>query len=233
MSAEEKLGAVAIESQEKDEQEVVVDAIPVECGSAEDKEVVITPPRIARFEKVSFETFLESYKPNWIAMQKQLQNVPEGEAFGYDRQQLEEDARKIWEAIQLPRRSTANSAGYDFFFPYGHTEIPAGASIMVPTGIKAYIDPCWVLVEAPRSGLGMTYRLQLDNTIGIVDADYYNNKKNEGHIFVKLTNDSREGLVCVFEQQSRFCQGVFLPYGITVDDDVTAEREGGLGSTGA
>lgn len=233
MSAEEKLGAVAIESQEKGEQEVVADAVPVECGSAEDKKVVVTPPRIARFEKVSFETFLESYKPNWIAMQKQLQNVPEGEAFGYDRQQLEEDTRKIWEAIQLPRRSTANSAGYDFFFPYGHTEIPAGASIMVPTGIKAYIDPCWVLVEAPRSGLGMTYRLQLDNTIGIVDADYYNNKKNEGHIFVKLTNDSREGLVCIFEQQSRFCQGVFLPYGITVDDDVTAEREGGLGSTGA
>lgn len=233
MSAEEKLGALAIESQEKDEQEVVADAVPVDYSSDEDKKVTVTPPRIARFEKVSFETFLESYKPNWIAMQKQLQNVPEGEAFGYDRQQLEEDARKIWEAIQLPRRSTANSAGYDFFFPYGHTEIPAGASIMVPTGIKAYIDPCWVLVEAPRSGLGMTYRLQLDNTIGIVDADYYNNKKNEGHIFVKLTNDSREGLVCVFEQQSRFCQGVFLPYGITVDDDVTTKREGGLGSTGA
>ena len=233
MSAEEKLGALAIESQEKDEQEVVADVVPVDYSSAEDKEVATKPPRIARFEKVSFETFLESYKPNWIAMQKQLQNVPEGEAFGYDRQQLEEDTRKIWEAIQLPRRSTANSAGYDFFFPYGHTEIPAGASIMVPTGIKAYIDPCWVLVEAPRSGLGMTYRLQLDNTIGIVDADYYNNKKNEGHIFVKLTNDSREGLVCVFEQQSRFCQGVFLPYGITVDDDVTTEREGGLGSTGA
>ena len=165
--------------------------------------------------------------------QKQIQRIPEGEAFGYDRQKLEEDARKIWEHIQVPKRSTANSAGYDFFFPYGHTEIPAGASINIPTGIKAYIDPCWVLVEAPRSSLGMKFRLQLDNTIGIIDADYYNNKKNEGHIFVKLTNDSREGLTCVLEQQSRFCQGLFLPYGITEDDNVTTEREGGLGSTGA
>ena len=82
MSAEEKLGALAIESQEKDEQEVVADAVPVDYSSAEDKEVATTPPRIARFEKVSFETFLESYKPNWIAMQKQLQNVPEERLLG-------------------------------------------------------------------------------------------------------------------------------------------------------
>lgn len=222
---------MSVEKETIKNEEVIGDAIPVEYR--ENKEARQTPPRIARFEKVSFETFLEAYKPIWVNTQKQIQRIPEGEAFGYDRQKLEEDARKIWEHIQVPKRSTANSAGYDFFFPYGHTEIPAGASINIPTGIKAYIDPCWVLVKAPRSSLGMKFRLQLDNTIGIIDADYYNNKKNEGHIFVKLTNDSREGLTCVFEQQTRFCQGLFLPYGITEDDDVTTEREGGLGSTGA
>lgn len=222
---------MSVEKETIKNEKVIGDAVPLEYR--ENKEVRQTPPIIARFEKVSFETFLEAYKPIWVNTQKQIQRIPEGEAFGYDRQKLEEDARKIWERIQVPKRSTANSAGYDFFFPYGYTEIPAGASINIPTGIKAYIDPCWVLVEAPRSGLGMKFRLQLDNTIGIIDADYYNNKNNEGHIFVKLTNDSREGLTCVLEQQSRFCQGIFLPYGITEDDNVTTEREGSLGSTGA
>ena len=87
-------------------------------------------------------------------------------------------------------------------------------------------------MEFPRSSLGFNYRIQLDNTVGIIDSDYYNNTRNEGHIMIKITNDSRSGQTCIFEQGSRFCQGIFLPFGITLDDDVVEERTGGLGSTG-
>lgn len=198
-----------------------------------DESVEVKPNRIARFEKVSFEEFLAAYTPIWVETQRIIRNIPVGESFGYSNDDLEKQARDIWEGIELPKRSTKGSAGYDFFFPFGHTEIPAGASLTIPTGIKAYIEPNWVLFEVPRSSLGMNYRIQFDNTIGIIDSDYYNNPKNEGHIFVKITNDSREGLTCIFETQCKYCQGIFLPFGITFDDDADTVREGGLGSTGA
>lgn len=190
-------------------------------------------PRIARFEKVSFDEFMRAYKPIWVEAQRIAQEVPEGESFGYSVEDLNNDCRTIYENIQLPKRATAGSAGYDFFFPYGKAELPAGATVFIPTGIKAHMASNWVLLEAPRSGMGMKYRIQLDNTIGVVDSDYYGNEENEGHIFIKLTNDSRDGSTCVIEHQSRFCQGIFVPFGITVDDNVTEERAGGLGSTGA
>lgn len=213
------------------EKEVIVEPIT----SPDEKETnPITPmQKMARFEKVSFETFLKEYTPMWVEMQRIIRNIQEGESFGYDRNELEEDAKSVYDQIKLPTRSTQYSAGYDFYFPYGDTVLPAGASIKIPSGIKVMMEPGWVLIEAPRSGMGMTYRIQFDNTIGIIDGDYYNNEKNEGHIIIKLTNDSREGLSCTFEKGCRYCQGMFFPYGITYDDNATAIREGGLGSTGA
>ena len=88
----------------------------------------------------------------------------------------------------------------------------------------------WVLKIYPRSGLGFKYRLQLNNTVGIIDSDYYNSD-NEGHIFIKITNDSREGKTVQVQENTGFAQGIFLEYGITVDDDATAVRNGGMGST--
>ena len=88
-----------------------------------------------------------------------------------------------------------------------------------------------MLAVFPRSGLGFKFRLQLNNTVGIIDSDYYFSD-NEGHIFVKLTNDSNEGKVVDLKEGDAFAQGIFLPYGITEDDDVTASRNGGFGSTG-
>lgn len=190
-------------------------------------------PRIARFEKVSFETFLAAFKPMWIAIMKAQQGVEAEDSFAYSEEQLVNDASVVYSGIKLPKRSTKGSAGYDFFFPFGNTELRPGVSVLIPTGIKCKISEGWVLKEYPRSSLGFNYRLQLDNTVGIIDSDYYNNPKNEGHIMIKLTNDSRENMTCVFETGSKFCQGIFVPYGITVDDDVTEAREGGLGSTGA
>ena len=89
----------------------------------------------------------------------------------------------------------------------------------------------WVLKIYPRSGLGFKYRLQLNNTVGIIDSDYYH-ASNEGHIFVKLTNDSNEGKTLTLAAGDAFAQGVFVEYGITFDDDADGERRGGFGSTG-
>ena len=82
----------------------------------------------------------------------------------------------------------------------------------------------------PRSGLGFKYRLQLNNTVGIIDSDYFYSD-NEGHIFAKITNDSNEGKTVELKAGEGFMQGIFLEYGITVDDDATEIRNGGLGST--
>ena len=88
----------------------------------------------------------------------------------------------------------------------------------------------WVLKVYPRSGLGFKYRLQLNNTVGIIDSDYFYSD-NEGHMFIKITNDSNEGKVINVEAGTGFAQGIFVEYGITVDDDVVEIRNGGFGST--
>ena len=129
----------------------------------------------------------------------------------------------------LPRRATAGSAGYDFFIPFDITLSP-GQTVKIPTGIRCYIEPEWVLKIYPRSGLGFKFRLQLNNTVGIIDSDYYYSS-NEGHIMAKITNDSNEDKTVSLKSGDGFCQGIFVEYGITFDDDVSAKRDGGFGST--
>ena len=73
--------------------------------------------------------------------------------------------------------------------------------------------------------------MQLNNTVGVIDADYYD-ATNEGHIMVKLTNDTKEGKIVTLEENTAFAQGIFLPFGITTDDEVSQKRTGGFGSTG-
>lgn len=163
--------------------------------------------RIARFEKVSAAQFCEGYR----------------DCFG-------EDGTAAYETLQLPRRATAGSAGYDFCTPRALTIAP-GETVKIPTGIRAYIEDGWVLKLYPRSGLGFKYRLRLNNTVGIIDSDYYN-ADNEGHIFVKLTNESNDGKTLTLNAGDAFAQGVFVEYGITFDDDADAARHGGFGSTG-
>ncbi len=92
------------------------------------------------------------------------------------------------------------------------------------------MEPDWVLHLYPRSSLGFKYRLQLNNTVGIIDSDYYDSD-NEGHIFMKITNDSNEGKTVTISAGVGFMQGIFLEYGITEDDDTEEVRNGGLGST--
>ena len=131
--------------------------------------------------------------------------------------------------MKLPKRATKGSAGYDFYSPLDF-ELRPGETIKIPTGIRAKMNSDYVLMIFPRSGLGFKYRLQLDNTTGIVDSDYYYSD-NEGHIFLKLTNDSNEDKLLEVRAGQGIAQGIFLPFGITEDDDCNGIRNGGMGST--
>lgn len=160
--------------------------------------------KIAKFEKVSPEQFLKDWD-------------------------LGGNAEEIYSNIKLPKRATSGSAGYDFFSPCCFSLAP-GETIKLPTGIRVKIDDGWVLKLYPRSGLGFKFRLQMNNTVGIIDSDYYNSD-NEGHIFCKMTNDSNENKTVELKAGEGFCQGIFVEYGITVDDDADGVRNGGFGST--
>ena len=129
----------------------------------------------------------------------------------------------------MPTRSSVGSAGYDIHTPYGFTLKP-GEDIKVPTGLKCKMNDGWFLMAVPRSGLGFKYYTRLANTVGIIDASYYNNESNEGHMFVKIRNEGDKDVVV--EKYDRICQMIFVPFGITEDDNVTAERTGGFGSSG-
>lgn len=132
-----------------------------------------------------------------------------------------------FDALTLPRRATAGSAGYDFFSPADFALDP-GETLKIPTGVRARIDPGWVLMLFPRSGLGFRYRVMLNNTVGVVDSDYFG-AENEGHMFIKLYNAGDRPLRV--SRGEAFAQGVFLPFGITEDDHADAVRVGGFGST--
>ncbi len=130
-------------------------------------------------------------------------------------------------AIKLPCRATAKSAGYDFFAPVLFTLEPQ-QTITVATGVRALMPDDWALLIYPRSGLGFKYKLRLNNTVGVIDADYAESD-NEGHIFIRMTNESDKTLVV--EAGQAFAQGIFTKYLTTEDDNVTTKRNGGLGST--
>lgn len=162
--------------------------------------------RVARFEIVSFEQFKSAFD-----------------------NKTEEEIKAIYDGLILPKRATKGSAGYDFFAPLDIVLKP-GETAKIPTGIRVYIEENYVLKLYPRSGLGFKYRLQLNNTVGIIDSDYYYSD-NEGHIFAKITNDSNEAKTVEIKAHTGFMQGIFVEYGITFDDDVTSIRNGGFGST--
>lgn len=166
--------------------------------------------RIAKFEKVSLYQFIG----DWIST-----FTNRGDHI----------ITEIYNDIKLPKRATSGSAGYDFYSPIDFTLNP-GETIKIPTGIRCCMNPGWVLMIYPRSGLGFKYRLQLDNVVGIIDSDYFSSD-NQGHIFLKLTNDSRDNKVLHVNKGDGIVQGIFVEYGITTDDETTETRNGGFGST--
>jgi dUTP pyrophosphatase len=172
--------------------------------------------RIAQFEKVSLKQFQEAWLDTFYQEEK-------------EKQEIDRLIEEIYEKLELPKRATKGSAGYDFYSPIAFRLQP-GETIKIPTGIRVKMEEDWVLKCYPRSGLGFKFRLQMNNTVGIIDSDYYYSD-NEGHIFCKMTNDSNEGKSVVIEQGMGFMQGIFVEYGITIDDDAKDARNGGFGST--
>ena len=166
--------------------------------------------RIAKFHKVSKERFTA----DWI------------DTFA----QSQEEAEKVYE-LSVCRRERQQEVPAMTFAPAEFTLKP-GETVKIPTGIRVEMQPEWVLKCYPRSGLGFKYRLQLNNTVGIIDSDYFYSD-NEGHIFSKITNDSNENKTLTIPADTGFMQGIFVEYGITVDDDATEIRNGGFGSTTA
>lgn len=169
--------------------------------------------RVAEFEKVSFGRFF----------------IDMCDASPVPGDYSEQTLRSVYDSIELPSRATSGSAGYDFKAPFSFTLEP-GETIKIPTGVRVRIDDGWWLGCFPRSGLGFKYRLQLDNTVGVIDSDYYGSN-NEGHIFAKITNDGKGDKQLFVKAGDAFMQGAFIPYGITYHDDVQAVRDGGMGST--
>lgn len=129
--------------------------------------------------------------------------------------------------IPLPRRATSGSAGYDFTATCTVTLAP-GESETIPTGIRVKMEPGWVLLLFPRSSLGYKYELRLSNTVGVIDSDYWY-ADNEGHIMARVHNSGSKPVTIA--RGDRFCQGIFLQYGLAEEEKVTEVRRGGFGST--
>lgn len=178
--------------------------------------------RVGEFEKVTFEQFYKSMKDEFYEKFAESPGNPKEEGFKMF-------ADEIYDNIKLPTRSTRGSAGNDFKSPFSFCLEP-GMTIKIPTGIRVKIDEGWWLACLPRSGHGFKYRIQLDNTMGVIDSDYYYSD-NEGHIFAKITNDSREGKTLRIEAGDSFLQAIFIPYGVTYSDNADGIRNGGMGST--
>lgn len=177
---------------------------------------------VAKFHKVSYEQFKKDF---FDCFNKNVIITDFGIVL--DESGFETGVRKIYDSIKLPKRGTIGSAGYDFFAPV-KIKIAPGQTVKIPTGIRCRIDNDWVLKCYPRSGLGFKYRMQLNNTVGIIDSDYFG-ADNEGHIMVKITNEGVKTMKVA--KGDGFCQGIFLPYGITEDDKTEGTRNGGFGST--
>ena len=198
--------------------------------------------RIARFEKVSrkqwTEDFLKQFGGEALTDRYKehcLSNAVRkgtGNASAKDEEyvRLLQQADSIYDAITIPKRATGGSAGYDICTPVDISLKP-GESIKIPTGIRVTMREDYCLFIMPRSGLGSKYRFQLNNTVGVIDSDYYFSD-NEGHIFVPMINDSREGKTLELKAGSAFVQAIFCRFGITEDDEAEGTRNGGFGSTG-
>ena len=135
---------------------------------------------------------------------------------------------------ELPIKATIHSAGVDFIASSDIT-IPAfrfkGQATLVPTGVKAFMQNDEYLQIFARSSIPVNLGLIMSNGVGIVDADYYNNPKNEGHIMIEFNNLTNEHIT--IEKGTRIAQGIFnkiLPvtHGVRLKNDT---RNGGFGST--
>ena len=139
------------------------------------------------FEKISFEQFKKDVK----------------------------DDKDLYNEYLLPQRDSIYTAGYDIYLLEDLT-IKSGERKKIPTGIKSYFNSEEVLLLVIRSSMGFKYNIRLCNQVGIVDSDYYNNKDNEGHIWVMIQNEGDKAYS--FKKGEAIVQGIFMKY-LTTESD--------------
>lgn len=171
----------------------------------------------AKFSKVSYCKFKEA----WLKTFNNKYNSDLTET------ELDDIIRKIYDSIQLPKRSSKYSAGHDFYLPCSIMVEPH-ETVMIPTGINCSMSENLVLMIFPRSGLGTKYQFVLTNLTGIIDSDYIKSD-NEGLIFVKMVNNGNKTVE--LKSGMAFCQGILLKYFTADENEVINERNGGLGSS--
>lgn len=164
--------------------------------------------KIAKFKKVSFEQFSKDSR-------KLL--------FDYS----DEEMAHVYAGIKLPIRATSGSAGYDFYTPF-EVDLHPHDKIIIPSGIRCEIEEGFMMLGVVRSSMGIKNDINLSNTCMVLDSDYYF-ADNEGHIMIALRN--MRSYRVHFPAGERIMQGVFLPFGITIDDKAEKKRTGGIGST--
>lgn len=135
-----------------------------------------------------------------------------------------------YETLQLPKRATKHSAGYDVFSPFEFTLEPM-EDIKIPTGFKSYMLGDEKLMGHIRSSMGFKYYLGLANVTMVGDSDYYNNPNNEGHYWIKIRNNGTQSVT--IKKGEAFAQVMFEKYLLADGDsfDEGEERLGGIGST--
>ena len=121
----------------------------------------------------------------------------------------------LYNEYTLPRRDTKYAAGYDFVALFDYTLEP-GEIKKIPTGIKANMEGDEVLLLVDRSSMGFKYNVRMCNQIGVIDKDYYNNKDNEGHIWIRIQNEGDK--VYSVKKGDGMIQGMFMKY-LTVDNE--------------
>jgi len=140
-----------------------------------------------KFEKISFEQFKKDVK----------------------------DDKKLYETYSLPKRGTKCAAGYDFFALFDYTLKP-GEIMKIPTGIKVTMEEDDVLLLVDRSSMGFKYNVRMCNQVGVIDADYYNNSNNEGHMWIRIQNEGDKDYVV--KKGDGMIQGMFIKY-LKVDEE--------------
>lgn len=144
-----------------------------------------------------------------------------------------EQVKRIKDTVRLPERSTAGSAGYDFFAVEETTILPFAENskpTMVRTGVKVQLDEGKFLMLANRSSNPKKLNLVIPNSVGVIDEDYYNNEDNEGEIAFTFYNVGEEPVT--LKPGDKLGQGLIMSYYVVEDDQADGVRTGGFGSTG-
>ena len=128
----------------------------------------------------------------------------------------------LYDEYRLPQRDSNNTAGYDIYL-WEDLAIEPNEIKKIPTGIKSFFEKDEVLFLIVRSSMGFKYNIRLCNQVGVIDADYYNNSSNEGHMWIKIQNEGKEKVV--IPQGESIVQGIFLKYLTTQSDrNINIER---------